>query len=393
MNEQRTQHTLALINQAMQACHPDFDAGFKPSIIIGLSGGPDSVFLLLLLKQLQDQKLIDLQAAHLNHGWRENADADVNFCRDLCHKLGISLTIEHAKNLAIDIKPNGSKEEIGRKLRRHFFEQVRTQKKANFVMLAHHLQDQQETFFLRMLRGATLSGLCSMQPVAGIYLRPLLEVSKQEMLDYLHEQGIAYCIDETNQADDFLRNRIRKKVLPAMKACDERFDGNFMRLIEHLHADNALLERLTKDAFEQVFKGTLRDTRCTRSSGRAGLEEVNSEFIEKIIAVRPVLQQAQDDSILMAARPEEGCKPVSKGRPYVASKQVFLTLDHQLQRRVILYWLIQEKVSFVPSDNFLSEIIRFIQCSRGGFHQLHMHWKIVKRKDLFWLEKMTDKLT
>ncbi len=337
MRDLLIQHTLNLISQAARtchpespACHPELDSGSRPiKIILGLSGGPDSVFLLYLLKKLQDKQLVTVYAAHLNHGWRESAVGDADFCRDLCEKLGIPITIEHAKNINLDFKYNGSKEELGRKIRRHFFEQVRIQEKADFIMLAHHLQDQQETFFMRMLRGVTLSGLCGMQAISGVYLRPLLQTNKQEMLDYLHAQGISYRHDETNDSDDFLRNRIRKQVLPAMQACDTRFDGNFMRLMEHLRADDELLERLTKETFDRVF---------------------------------------QDKRVAHTAE--------------------FLVLESQLQKRVLLYWLIQENASFTPSDSFLCEIIRFLMVPGGGTHRLNVRWMVVKRKGLFWLENM-----
>ncbi len=328
MNIQFLQYTIDLIARAARIKN----SAHKPKIILGLSGGPDSVFLLLLLKELQEKQLIIVHAAHLNHGWRENAHDDVNFCRALCEGWGIALTSEHAQNLEKNFKFNGSKEEYGRTLRRHFFEHVRVQEGADFIMLAHHLQDQQETFFLRMLRGTTLSGLCGMQEIAGAYLRPLLQVKKQEILDYLAQHSVAYCHDATNESDDFLRNRLRKYVLPAMQACDTRFDANFVRLMNNLKEDNDLLESLTKKTFETLFVSDELERRVARMTD-------------------------------------------------------FLALESRLQKRVLLHWFILEKLAFTPTNNFIGEVIRFLQNVAGGRHQLNPCWSIVKKKDIFWLEK------
>lgn len=328
MHSHLEQHTRDLIQQALIKKSSDT----IPTVVLGLSGGPDSVFLLYLLKQLVDQGLIKLYAAHLNHGWRASAGIDEQFCRDLCNRLGVPLSIGQADNLTLQRKYNGSKEEVGRHARRSFLEQVCRDNSADLIMLAHHMQDQQETFFIRMLRGASLSGLCGMRAIAGIYVRPLLQTSKEVMLSYLKENNISFCIDESNDSDYFLRNRVRKEVIPALRSCDDRFDITFQRLHEHLQADEDILVQCTQDAYKSLF--------------------------------------SMNDSGIM-----------------VGSRRVALEINRPLFKRVIVYWLLQEQVSFALSDAFLLEIIRFLQSSDGAAHQLAATWQIVKRKDLFWLEK------
>jgi len=295
-------------------------------IIVGLSGGPDSVFLLHKLKDIQEAYGLTLTAAHLNHEWRPESNDDEKFCKTLCQKLGIPLVCERASNLPLGAKSSGSKEALGRKLRRYFFERLYKELGADYIALAHHQQDQQETFFLRLIRGCSLEGLTGIKPVNGPYIRPLLQVSKQEILHYLHENDIEYCIDKTNESDEHLRNRIRKHVLPMLHQVDDRFDKKFQTTLDALIEENELLQALAKEAREDVFapRGDVRK---------------------------------------------------------------FMVLAVPLQKRVIIEWLCREKVPFTPSTGHLEEIMRFLSSDRGGTHQVGPSWKIVKKQGSFWIEK------
>jgi len=295
----------------------------KIKLVVGLSGGPDSVFLMHLLNKFKNLKII---AAHLNHGWRKEADQDEKFCKKLCENLGIELIAEHAKNLDSEIKPNGSKEEIGRKLRRQFFEKILKDSNSDFIALAHHQQDQQETFFMRLIRGCSLSGLTSMNSVQGFYIRPLLETSKDEILNHLHENKIEYVTDSTNYSEDFLRNRIRMKVIPAIKEIDSRFDKKFETSMNLLKKENDFLQKLTEESYKEIFEENKGD------------------------------------------------------------RKKFLDLDSVLQKRLLIFWLSQEKVKFSPSLSHIEEIIRFLSHERGGSHQVHEEWNINKKSNSFWLE-------
>lgn len=307
----------------------------KLKIILGLSGGPDSVFLFHFLKYLHDQNKITLIAAHLDHGWRKESIEDVKFCQSLCDCNNIPFVHEHANNLCVNLKLNGSKEELGRNLRRIFFESILKKEKAVFVALGHHQQDQQETFFWRIIRGSSLCGLTCMKKLDSFYIRPLLNISKQEILDYLEKHKIKYLIDKTNNSDCFLRNRIRKYVLPAIQKVDERFNTKFESTLKHLQEEELFLKRLTNDSFETVFTKKLKT--------------------EKLLSC--------------------------------GNLKSFLNLDKVLQKRILIFWLNKEKVTFSASDKYFNEILRFLSNPRGGSHQLSLSWKLTKKKNLFWIEK------
>jgi len=302
----------------------------KPKIILGLSGGADSTFLFHALKNLHQENKITLIAAHLNHGWRKEAIIDENFCRDLCNQFQIQLEIVNASNFA-PIKNNGSKEELGRNLRRQFFNETVQKHNANFAMLAHHLQDQQETFLWRILRGTTLSGLTCMKEIEGFYVRPLLDISKDEILNYLKENNLTYIEDESNYSDKFLRNRIRKNVIPTLKECDSRFDIKFKDTLTALTKEDQFLNQLTEETFNKLFQ--------------------------------------------------------NKNEQLIGDLKVFLSLHEGLQNRLIIKWLCSENVKFQISSNFINEIIKFLKSKEGGSHTLNQSWKINKKESSFWISK------
>ncbi len=305
----------------------------KPTLVLGLSGGPDSVFLLHVLHKLYTDGVINLIAAHLDHGWRTDSKNDASFCSLLCLKMNIPLVTAHAHDLSVTVKNNGSKEDAGRQLRRFFLEQTLQQHKAHFIALAHHQNDQQETFFMRMLRGATLDGLGCMNTADGIYMRPLLHVSKQDILSFLDTNNIPYVIDPSNDTDSFLRNRIRKHVIPALAACDDRFDQKFQTTLQLLKEEANFLKRLTLQTFKQTF---------------------TYDYETNV---------------------------------YTGDLQYFMTVDPVLQRRVVMHWLIQEKVTFAVSTAFINEIIRFLQSPAGGSHIVGPSITIIKKQQTMWLTR------
>lgn len=301
------------------------------TVVVGLSGGPDSVFLLHLLADMHQQKNISLIAAHLDHQWRAESHHDVLFCKQITQELGIPFEHGTAAEFAHLIKHNGSQEEVGRKLRRIFLENVAHKHNAHAIALAHHLDDQEETFFIRLIRGTTLSGLIGMKPRNGKYIRPLLETRKEAILTYLREQNIAYLTDPTNSAETYLRNRIRLKIVPLLHEADARFDGNFLRTLHSLQASESYLDHLTKKIFSQI---------TYMKDGSARLDTTQ-----------------------------------------------FFAQDPYMQKRLLMHWLILHQAPFVPTKRFLDEITRFFEQSGSKEHAIHEQWSVVKDNNLAWIKK------
>ena len=180
------------------------------SIVVGVSGGPDSVFLLYFLNSLREELKLKLTIGHLDHMLRKDSPKDAEFVKKLGDKLGIPV-ITGRINVKL-LSKNGSIEEIARNARLGFLFKVARDAKARKIALAHNLDDQAETVLMRLIRGSGLSGLSAIQPkkeIAGFAIvRPLLNISRREIEELLKKSGIRVKIDKSNFKDIYLRNKI-----------------------------------------------------------------------------------------------------------------------------------------------------------------------------------------
>lgn len=306
------------------------------TIIVGLSGGPDSIFLLHLLLHLRVTHNLTLIAAHLNHEWRgAESDKEQEMCRMLCIEKSVTFVSEKLSNIRQNKPYNGSKEEYARNSRRIFFEHIAQLHSAQSIALGHHAQDQQETFFIRLIRGTSLTGLTCMKPHHNKYIRPLLNTNKNDILAWLLHHSIPFAVDSSNTSPLYLRNRIRMSALPVLRECDQRFDSNFLSTLEQLHNDEQYLQRATHLTFEKIIKK---------------FDEYNS--------------------------------------PILLDISLFFTIDEALHKRLILHWLIAENVQFPTSRSFFNEIIRFMRSPKGGAHKLTHHWSMIKKKHYVHIQKI-----
>ena len=204
------------------------------TLVVGLSGGPDSVALLDGLAAAGGGGL-RLVAAHLDHGLRTGSAEDAAFCAELCARLGVSLRRASADVTARAAREGCGIEEAARLERYAFLASVMAEEQAVAVAVAHTRDDQAETLLLRLLRGAGSLGLGAMRPRSGPVVRPLLSVTRQQVLDHLASRGLAWREDPTNADPKHLRNRVRHELLPYLES---RFNP---RLRETLARTAALL--------------------------------------------------------------------------------------------------------------------------------------------------------
>lgn len=189
-------------------------------VIVGVSGGADSVCLALLLKSLGYEVIV----AHLNHQLRgRHSDDDAAFVKSFAQKLRVPCVIE-----AAEIPRKGNLEANARQVRYAFFEDVRRRFRADCIAVAHHEGDQLETVLMHLVRGAGVRGLAGMSPERGRIIRPLLDVTKKEILRFLKERGQAFRTDATNNDLRFLRNRLRHLVIPAFQKENPWFAANML---------------------------------------------------------------------------------------------------------------------------------------------------------------------
>ena len=190
-------------------------------VVVGLSGGPDSVFLLYALHTLQPRMGFTLRAVHVHHGIRgAEADRDEAFSEKLCAKLEIPFQAVHVAAPAYAAQHGLSLEEAARILRYEALEAARQQlgqTRAAWIAVAHHLDDQAETVLHNLVRGAGLGGLAGMENRRNHVIRPLLSIKREDILKWLKQNDIPYVTDSTNADPHYTRNRIRSTVLPELR--------------------------------------------------------------------------------------------------------------------------------------------------------------------------------
>jgi len=219
------------------------------SMTVALSGGVDSVVLLHLLYQLQKTHHFTLKASHVHHGLSKNADKWVKFCEKLCRKLSIPLDVNYIK---LPQKKSLGIEGEARRLR---YEKL-LQSKTDLVVLAHHEDDQAETFLLQLIRGAGVKGLSSMAHFddSRRLWRPLLNTSRTDIESYAKKHQLKWIEDESNQNIDFDRNFIRSKVLPILKNRFNHIIKVISRSSSHLAEAQNLLDDLAKIDLKSYLK-------------------------------------------------------------------------------------------------------------------------------------------
>jgi tRNA(Ile)-lysidine synthase len=186
-------------------------------VLIGLSGGSDSVALVFLLRELAEHGGFGVAGvAHLNHQLRPSAGGDEAFCRELATRLHLRIAVESADVKEYSRSRNLSVEDAGRRIRYNFLERSADALGADRIAVGHTQDDQAETFLLKLMRGAGLTGLAGIYPRRGRVIRPLLDVARADLRSHLSERGERWIEDETNADLENPRNRIRHVVLPEL---------------------------------------------------------------------------------------------------------------------------------------------------------------------------------
>lgn len=209
-------------------------------VIIGLSGGMDSVCLFHILKDLG----VSLEAVHVNHQIRgEEAKRDEQFVKDLCARYNIPFHGYRYDVPKISREKHLSEEEAGRMVRKEAFARVMKEQGAGYVALAHHGNDRAETFLFHLSRGTGVKGLGSMKPVQGTIIRPLLWAERKEIEQYVQEKGYEFVEDATNSQTEYTRNKIRHEIIPALEEINPRCIPHICGAAEKLSAVSAYIDR------------------------------------------------------------------------------------------------------------------------------------------------------
>ncbi len=238
-------------------------------VLVGFSGGADSHALLHMLATEAKQTKSALYAAHVNHGIRgEEADRDEEFCRRAAESLGVPFFSCRVDVPALAKERGKSVELTAREVRYEFFERIMKEESIPLLVTAHHADDNLETVLFHLIRGTGLVGLCGI-PLCrrlehGSLVRPLLGVTREEILAYCEKHRLSYVTDSTNTDTGYTRNRIRSEVIPALCAIRGNAVKNSARMVENLRADSLCLTSMTDWFLEEL-----------REDGTLELEKIN----------------------------------------------------------------------------------------------------------------------
>lgn len=286
-------------------------------ILVGVSGGPDSVTLLKILLSFQQEYNLSIYIAHFNHKLRgKESDRDAEFVRDLAQGLSLPCKVESCNLTKIAQKKKLTLEEAAREYRYMFY--FRTAKKfgANKIALGHNADDQVETVLMRFLRGSGLEGLMGIPPVRGKIIRPLIECTREEIEDYCQEHKIKYRIDSTNKEAIYFRNKIRLELLPLLAhEYNENIKDVILRLRIIISEISEYLQQKTETIFKEIAE--LED----QGKVIINLERLNSlplvfkrriirKSIEVVIGNLNSISFAHNDEILRLIENQSGEKEI-----------------------------------------------------------------------------------
>jgi tRNA(Ile)-lysidine synthase len=233
-------------------------AGSKPTLLLALSGGLDSVILLHLLAELRANLPFELHAMHVHHGLSVNADVWADFCAVQCQQLNVPLQIVHVnvtKNPDYKNSEQGIEAEARQLRYNALFTYAADEKAPHFVVTAHHQDDQAETLLLQLFRGAGVKGLSSMAAVDNKrrLLRPLLNVSRQTLHEYALQHAIQWCDDESNDNTQYDRNFVRHELMPVLESRFTSVKAVLARTASHMAEASELLEVLAVQDAENML--------------------------------------------------------------------------------------------------------------------------------------------
>lgn len=229
------------------------------SVILGVSGGADSVCMLHLLNSLKEELGIELTVVHVNHGIRGmEAERDAEFVEHISKKLGVECKIFHIDVPSIARNRKISEEETGRIERYAVFESVAQEIGANKIAVAHNLNDNSETVLFHLFRGSGLKGMTGIPVKRGKIIRPLLCLTRSEIEEYLEKNQLNYCIDSTNKETEYSRNKLRLEILPYIKEnINSKADEHIVNTAEGLREVYDYIECQTNEAYEECVRNNI----------------------------------------------------------------------------------------------------------------------------------------
>lgn len=309
------------------------------TIVVGVSGGPDSMCLLSLLKSLAKKYHLKIVCAHVNHGIRKESDKEKEFVENYC--VINNIIFEYYK--IEEYKNNKFTESDGRNKRYAFFKQLVTKYQAEYLMTAHHAGDLAETILMRIVRGSNLKGYIGIPKISTndnySIVRPLLSATKKDILEYLDKNNIQYVIDKSNDSDKYTRNRFRKQVLPLLEKEQKDIYKKFNKYSSELLSYYEYVRSIVKEKIKYIYK-----------DGKINIEKFlqEEEFIQHRILEYIIEDIQKYDIFDISDKQIEEIFKLIKNR---GNKQI--NLNNNYIARISYNYLILEKNKNVESYEYI----------------------------------------
>jgi tRNA(Ile)-lysidine synthase len=327
---------------------------YGTAVIVGVSGGADSMCLLHLLCSLKNELDMQVFAAHINHGIRgEEANRDEQFVRDTCSNWGVEFFVLNADVISEVNKTGDSLEQAGRRVRYNFFEKLAAEKNAK-ITTAHTLSDSMETILINLARGTGLKGVCGIPPVRENIIRPLITDTRQAIEQYCECNGVKFIHDSTNFLKLYARNKLRLNVIPVLYEINPAFDKAMQRFINNLTNDESFLSQLATIKLE-----------CAKLS----------ENVYDTIILSQLEPSLKERSVALAVKQNTG---VEAEAVHIEKICAMLALGGKVQIKGGFFAIVQNsRLSFLPHDNLNQNNTFEFGLQEGVFENRHFRIEII----------------
>ena len=253
-------------------------------IVLGVSGGPDSIAMLDILNQLKDEMNFEIYVVHVNHNIRgKDADEDEEYVKKYCEKYNIKCFSKKIDVPTIAKTKKIGTEEAGRKVRYEYFEEILKETKSNKIAIAHNKNDKVETIIMHLLRGSGISGLRGIEPIREEkFIKPLIECDRQEIENYCKENNLQPRIDKTNFENEYTRNKIRNLLIPYI---EENFNPN---IVDTLNRLSDVVEK-EDDFFHKIVENEYKNLKITADNKEIVLDLKKFNCLDYVIKSRIIL--------------------------------------------------------------------------------------------------------
>ena len=222
-------------------------------ILVGVSGGADSICLLHFLESIKEIYDIQIFAVHINHSIRgDEAKRDQNFVKNFCEEIKVPFYLEKVDIPKMSLEMKIGMEECGRNIRYKIFNDI-AKKIGAKIATAHTLSDSIETVFLNMTRGCSINGICGIPAVRDKIIRPLIYLSRDEVESYCRKYNLDYVYDSSNGCKDYNRNKVRLEIIPSLKKINPSFEKCFKRFIDSISEDRNCLKNISEDEYKKCL--------------------------------------------------------------------------------------------------------------------------------------------